>query len=212
MNKSLQTATLFVLLFAFSFLSFNAIKAFLIKKADLKNEQSVSGQGSAMTMNSIMISKQSKQLLELSETAKELSKPLSFVVWPHEKKILNQNLSLLLQKQININPFDSTLWSQLSMAQLEASTSYNERAWTLLTNTSFNSWKTSERLLITRHCIVAREAFLSLVPSTCSKLINSLPKSYSLNALAVGMGLNQQFLKWFLLNNKISHPSLITRK
>lgn len=185
---SLAISCLFITLAVHAFLAFeelrNGANDTAIESADVSRPQS-------MMLDS--------RYAQLEKKAQELSKPLEFMVWPFERQKASKELQEIFHQQININPYDAYVWRKLSFVQSASGASYEERAWTMLKAVELGGWMTSERVLLTRHCVAEFNQFDNVIPGRCNGLIARLPNLLSVYTLSQKMGVKDSYLKWLLL-------------
>ena len=134
---------------------------------------------------SLIIDRQSQSLLE----------PLEFMVWPNTRKHYSSAYSQSLQQQINLQPFNAELWSQLVYAQSEAKLELDQQLWTMRRTFILTRWNLRNRALITRPCVVDYPRIMSDYGETiCSELLASLHDEKSVEVLAKQLGVRPQSL------------------
>lgn len=116
-----------------------------------------------------------QRLMSLFESQ---ARGLEFMVWERERRDLSRELSHLLWKRINLDPYYGANWLQLIYLQKEAGASRLERAWTLERAASLLKWNIENRALISHYCIAEYADFIKLIPDTCSSLILNLPSQW----------------------------------
>jgi hypothetical protein len=204
-SRSLYKWLLGLFAAVFFVLAINALWAFNFKLTTF-DKVSVDSVNSIVSP-SLLISEGLIQKRVFDDTIERLSKPLDFMVWPHERKVVSLKLQAVLHERINFNPFDVLLWRRLSFAQAYMGAPVYERAWTIAAGVKLGGWKTSERLLFARHCIAEYDVFKIIIPSLCQRLIQTLPSDRSTFRLARDMGVKRRYLEWLLLHSMTSIES-----
>ena len=112
-------------------------------------------QHSQLPFYNILVNEKSRLQKETDLTRQQLG----FMVFDKEKNQLRQSLIKLLQTQINLYPFDSALWRQLSYLQMKhesnrsaASQAY-DRQWTFLVSKQLLQWNKHERPFLLSQCL-----------------------------------------------------------
>ena len=112
-------------------------------------------QHSQLPFYNILVNEKTRLQKETDLTRQQLG----FMVFDKEKNQLRQSLVKLLQTQINLYPFDSALWRQLSYLQMKhesnsltASQAY-DRQWTFLVSKQMLQWNKHERPFLLSQCL-----------------------------------------------------------
>ena len=117
---------------------------------------------------------------------------LDFMVFDKEKNQAKQSLIKLLQAQINLYPFDSALWRELSYWQMNHKSSKTVsqaygRQWTFLVSKQLLQWNKHERPFLLSQCIRFIAEPLINVNRQCKQLfdmeLQQQPQSRLLNKL-----------------------------
>jgi len=191
-----------LLAIVFSLLALNAYWAFEFKQFSSSNDSSNNVVVSDNKRPSLLFHSNVQLQDELANKVKDLSTPLSFMVWPLERRVLSKPLQKALHAQINQKPYMLNAWRQLSFTEYYLQLPPKERVWSITVGAKLAWWKTPERLLFTRHCVVDYETLAPLIPSLCKALISSLPSDRSTLRLAQDMGVKVKYLQWLLLQNQ----------
>lgn len=125
----------------------------------------------------------------------ELSKQLTFMVWPQERQALALDLRRRLHREINQAPFNGYLWRQLSFAQKHTGLDFLERIWTIDNARLLNRWNIQENFVLSHHCFLDYARFNQVSDDFCGKVLADLPKLKSSEQLARRVGVNTARVK-----------------
>jgi len=137
---------------------------------------------------------------QLSGQTRVLRQRLEFMVWPQERQQLSQNLVQLLQQKINLDPMNSSLWVQLSLAQADANIELAERISTIRRGLLLSRWSRDNRLILTRPCVLEYQELTKLEPDLCHELLNQIADGMPIDKklrrrIAAAMGVKADVLK-----------------
>ena len=121
---------------------------------------------------------------KLDARKEEILRRLDFMVWERERHSLVRELSSILRRQINAEPFDPYLWQSLSGLYGYDGISTVESAWIWERALVLNRWNDSERSTLTHHCINRYEEFKELAPQLCLETLKNVPKTPNSRYLA----------------------------
>ena len=181
------------------FLSFNLWK--LARQSYLTN-----------TIPVLINNSKSKNVIRLSMENQRLQSQFEFMVFEKERKQTYRELLDVLKKQINLSPFDSSLWRQLNYWQLatlsnESDLSINDKQWILSVAMRFIAWNEKERPLLLKQCVVLIADQSGDVKSNCQQLFNVELQRLSVNQVKRNLNISEG-----LWNNVVLHYSLSLEK
>lgn len=130
----------------------------------------------------------------LRSASMEAERRLSFMTFASLRKIeANKNL-LLLQRQVNLTPFDRSLWAELLALQLDAGRSNEERLWAMEAALTLFGWSYTYRLRVTAECLRLPTTLLDARSTLCYRLLMNLP--FESNVINSGhLGVNYKYLE-----------------
>ena len=154
----------------------------------------------------------SKNVIRLSMENQRLQSQFEFMVFEKERKQTYRELLDVLKKQINLSPFDSSLWRQLNYWQLatlsnESDLSINDKQWILSVAMRFIAWNEKERPLLLKQCVVLIADQSGDVKSNCQQLFNVELQRLSVNQVKRNLNISEG-----LWNNVVLHYSLSLEK
>lgn len=154
----------------------------------------------------------SKNVIRLSMENQRLQSQFEFMVFEKERKQTYRELLDVLKKQINLSPFDSSLWRQLNYWQLatlsnESDLSINDKQWILSVAMRFIAWNEKERPLLLKQCVELIADQSSDVKSNCQQLFNVELQRLSVNQVKRNLNISEG-----LWNNVVLHYSLSLEK
>ena len=154
----------------------------------------------------------SKNVIRLSMENQRLQSQFEFMVFEKERKQTYRELLDVLKKQINLSPFDSSLWRQLNYWQLatlsnESDLSINDKQWILSVAMRFIAWNEKERPLLLKQCVVLIADQSGDVKSNCQQLFNVELQRLSVSQVKRNLNISEG-----LWNNVVLHYSLSLEK
>ena len=158
----------------FFWLSFHAYSA----------SQFVDGDVTQYLGSNIYLSSDIAESHSLAASIEIESKGLEFMVWDRERQELNLKLSKLLQRRINLTPFNGPLWGQLASLQKQSGESDGDRAWVLQRASTLLRWNFNHRTELSHYCIVGYYEFQTVSADLCSSLLLNLPANFPLERIA----------------------------
>jgi len=142
------------------------------------------------------------QTKRLSARAKQLREQKTFMVFDKERVQLELALVNTLKKQINIQPFDVSLWRELIF--LQASDSYlkrqeNDQRWSFSVAVQLLGWNSHEQVTLLKRCAYFSVDLGVDVLKTCADLFKKALNKDSSSSLARKLNIKNESLQRVLL-------------
>lgn len=114
------------------------------------------------------------QVLEIE--AQEMRNRLEYMTFPKERKQSQSLLVEILQRQLNINPYDGSVWRELLFLRSDLDSSDVELAEIFSTATTLLKWNERERITLANQCVTHQLGKEILAwKEICHGLLSNLP-------------------------------------
>lgn len=127
--------------------------------------------------------------------AKEMRERLEFMTFTRERREATAGLINALQSQLNLNPFDGSLWRELLYLSDGVDLPDKQKEQLLHAALKLQKWNHKEHALLANRCVVREKDYSSTWESHCKNLLTNIPNSISLKNYLRTMRLDHQTLR-----------------
>lgn len=101
-----------------------------------------------------------------------------------EKRILRDQMLVILKQLVNVSPFETRYWLHLFYISTSLGKSSDESAWVIERSYNLMKWNTKQTALVARFCVREYLTLSSDLASSCAKIISDVVSTNNVKQLS----------------------------
>ena len=101
-----------------------------------------------------------------------------------EKRILRDQMLVILKQLVNVSPFETRYWLHLFYISTSLGKSSDESAWLIERSYNLMKWNTKQTALVARFCVREYLTLSSVLASSCAKIISDVVSTNNVKQLS----------------------------